>query len=215
MPKKETAIKHATILAAYLLVVWGFYRFLFKLPDTEEELIVKPIIWLLPVFYFLAKEKKGLASLGVTTKNLFPAIYLSLGLGIIFAIEGLLINYFKYGSLDFSANLGENVFLLALVVSFVTAISEELTFRGYLFTRVRYAIKKEWVANLSTSLVWALIHIPIAVFWWKLDAFSSVLILILTFIFGVGSAYIFARTGNILSSILLHVMWAWPIALFR
>jgi membrane protease YdiL (CAAX protease family) len=215
MPNRETAIKHATILAAYLLIVWGFYRLIIKLPDTEEELIVKPLLWLVPVVYLLAKEKKGLATIGVTGKNLFPAIYLSLGLGAIFAVEGFVINYLKHGQWDFSANLGEHVFWLALTLSLVTAISEELTFRGYLFTRVRHALKSEWAANLSTSFVWALIHVPIALFWWRLDAGASFLFLILAFIFGIGSAFIFARTGNIISSILLHVMWAWPIVLFR
>ena len=37
--KKETALKNATILAAYLLIVWGFYRFLFKLPEEIEDLL--------------------------------------------------------------------------------------------------------------------------------------------------------------------------------
>jgi len=74
MPKKEVAIKHITILATYLLIVWGFYRFLFKLPEEIEELIIKPLVWLLPVFYLLRKEKVGLSSIGVTTKRLFPSI---------------------------------------------------------------------------------------------------------------------------------------------
>lgn len=44
MPKKEVAIKHATVLAAYLLIVWGFYRLFFELPEEIEELIIKPIV---------------------------------------------------------------------------------------------------------------------------------------------------------------------------
>jgi membrane protease YdiL (CAAX protease family) len=31
----------------------------------------------------------------------------------------------------------------------------------------------------------------------------------------MGSAFIFSRTKNIWGSILLHVLWAWPIILFR
>ena len=49
MPKKEAIIKHITIYAAYILIVWGFYRVLFKLPDNFEETVLKPIIWLLPL----------------------------------------------------------------------------------------------------------------------------------------------------------------------
>jgi membrane protease YdiL (CAAX protease family) len=206
--KKETTIKNATILATYLLIVWGFYRFLFKLPE-------EPVFWLIPVFLLLKREKKGLSSLGVTMKNLFPAIYVSLALGVVFAIEGVIINYVKYSGIDFSANVGQRMLFAALGLSFVTAISEELTLRGYLFSRIWDALGNEVAANLITSFVWGLIHIPIAVFWFQLEFGGIVGYLLLTTIFGIGSAYVYARTKNIVSSILLHVLWAWPIILFR
>jgi len=215
VPKKEIAIKHATILAAYLLIVWGFYRFLFKLPEEIEELFIKPVVWLAPVFYFVRKEKLGLESVGITGKNLFPAIYFALGLGAIFAIEAIIINFVKYGGFDFSANIGQKVLLVSLGLSFATAVSEEISFRGYLFNRVWKALGKEWPANLVTSFVWALIHVPITFFVWKLSFASAFLYLFLTTLFGIGSAFVFARTKNVFSSILLHVLWEWPIILFR
>lgn len=215
MPKKELALKHATILAAYLLVVWGFYRYLLKLPDEIEELFIKPVVWLLPVFYFLSKEKAGLESLGITFKNLFPAIYFSLALGAFFVVEAIIINFIKHGGFNFAANLGQAPFMASLGLSFATAISEEVAFRGYLFNRVWLATSNEWLANLSTSLVWALIHVPVTIFVWKLEPSGSVVYLLLTAIFGVGSAFVFARTKNVFSSILLHVLWEWPIILFR
>lgn len=215
MPKKETAIKHATILTAYLLIVWGFYRFLFRLPDEIEELIVKPIIWLLPVFYFVKKEKASLSSLGITSKNLFPAIYFALALGTVFAIEAVIINFVKYGGLDFSANIGGKPLLASLGISFATAFSEEISFRGYIFNRVWTAFGKEWSANIVTSLAWALVHVPVAFFVWKLSFSSALIYLFLTTLFGIGSAFVFARTRNVFSSIFLHVLWEWPIILFR
>jgi len=215
MPKKEVALKNATLLAAYLLLVWGFYRMLFRLPVEIEELFIKPIVWLVPVFYFIRKEKVGLSSLGITLKNLFPAIYISLALGLLFALEGFLINFVKHEGVDFSANLGENPFMLALGFSLATAISEEVAFRGYLFNRVWYALGSEWKANVITSIVWALIHVPIAVFWWELSVAATFGYLLLTTVFGIGSAFVFARTKNVASSVLLHVLWEWPIVLFR
>jgi len=216
MPKKEIAIKHATILASYLLIVWGFYRFLFKLPEEVEEFVIKPLIWLIPVFYLLKKEKLGVTSLGLTTKNLFQSFYLSLALGAFFAIEGVIVNFIKYeGQIVFLANVGQRNFWISLVLSLATAISEELSFRGFIFNRVWHALGTEWSANLLTSFVWALIHIPIAIFWWDLSLGGTVGYLLLTTIFGIGSAYLFARTRNVISSIFLHVLWAWPIVLFR
>jgi len=209
------SLKNASLLAAFLLVVWGFYRLIFRLPDEVEEFFIKPVVWLLPVFYFLRKEGKGFSSLGFTLKNLFPAVYFSLGLGFIFIFEALLINYLKYGSFNFAANIGDKPFFTALFLSFATAFSEEVAFRGYLFNRVWSALKNEALANISTSLIWALIHVPVVVFVWKLDFSASILYLFLTTIFGIGSAFVFARTKNIVSSILLHVLWEWPLILFR
>lgn len=215
MPKKEATLKHVTALAAYLLIVWGFYRFLFKLPEEVEELIIKPLLWLLPVFFILRKEKQNLASIGITTKNLFPSVYMALLLGVVFALEGFLINLIKYQGVDFSANVGKNPLLPALLISTATAISEELTFRGYIFGRLEKITGSELVANLTTSFLWALIHLPVAIFWWGLDLYGSLGLLALTSIFGIASAILYARTKNIFSSILLHVFWEWPIILFR
>lgn len=208
-------IKHVTILATYILVVWGFYRFLFKLPDELEEVIIKPLVWLIPIYFLVSKEKLGIASLGVTSKKLFTSIYLALLLGMVFAIEGLIINVVKYGGLDFSANVGAHNLWASLGISLATAISEELAFRGYIFNRLWLVLKKEWLANIITSIVWGIIHIPIAIFAWQLDMSGALGYLILTTIFGIGSAFVFARTKNVSSSIFLHVFWEWPIILFR
>ena len=215
MPKKELALKYATALSAYLLIVWGLYRFLFKLPDEIEEIFVKPVFWLIPVLYLLKKEKAGLSSLGITLKNLFPAVYFALGLGAFFVIEAIFINFIKYQGLNFSANLGNTPFLTSLGLSFVTALVEEITFRGYIFNRLWHALGGEWTANIASSVAWGLVHVPITFFVWKLPLGASLIYLFLTVIFGMGSAFVFARTKNIFSSILLHVLWAWPIILFR
>ena len=215
MPAKINSLKHAISLFTYLLLIWGFYRLIFQLPEEIEELVIKPVIWLIPVFFLLKKEQATLESLGLTFKNFFPAVYYSLALGIVFGIEGIITNFAKYGSLQFNANIGDKLLLVSLGISFATAISEEIAFRGFIFTRVWSALGSELYANLLTSLGWGLIHIPIIIFVLKLDPLSGALYLFLTILFGMGSAFVFARTKNIASSIFLHVLWQWPIILFR
>lgn len=212
---KTAIIKHVTIYSVYLFLAWVFYRFLFKLPDEVEELIVKPILWLIPIFWFTAKEKLNISSLGFTFKNLFPAIYLSLGLGIIFVLEAVLSNFLKYGHFNFAANIGNAPLLASLGLSFATAFSEETAFRGYIFGRLWMVLKDEWSANLVTTILWTAVHIPIAFFVWKLNLVAGIVYLMLTAIFGIGSAFIYGKTQNIWGSILLHVLWEWPIILFR
>lgn len=212
---KTNLLKNVTILFTYLFLVWGCYRLIFKLPDDVEELIVKPVVWIIPVLFLIRKERKDLASIGVTFNNLFRSVYISLILGSFFALLAFITNYIKYGKFNFGANLGQEGLLLSLGISFATAISEEIVFRGYIFTRLWESLGDEWKANLVTTICWTAIHVPITIFVNKLDPLSAVVYLFLTAIFGIGSAFIYARTKNISSSILLHVLWEWPIMLFR
>lgn len=212
---KTTAVKHVILYSVYLVLIWTLYRILFKLPDQFEELVIKPILWLFPIFWLNAKEKLPLSSLGITFKNLFPAIYLSLGLGAIFVIEAVLTNFFKYRHLNFAANIGGLPILTSLGISFATAASEETAFRGYIFGRLWIVLKDEWAANIASSLIWTLVHVPIAFVVWKLNLAAGILYLFLTAVFGIGSAFIFGRTKNVFGSIILHVLWEWPIILFR
>lgn len=217
---KVSLLKNAVILFTYLFLVWGCYRLIFKLPDEVEEVIIKPVIWIVPVLFFIKKEKTNLESIGVTFNNFFRSIYITLILGSVFVMISVITNYIKYGKLNFGANLGSETLFVSLGLSFATAISEEIVFRGYIFTRLWRALgdelhSGEWQANLITSILWTLIHVPITIFVNKLDPLSAIIYLFLTFIFGLGSAFLYARTRNIGSSIFLHVLWEWPIILFR
>ena len=105
--------------------------------------------------------------------------------------------------------------MTSLGLSFITALSEETAFRGYIFSRLLISLKSELIANIIQTLLWTAIHVPIAFFVWGYTLPQGIVYLFLTAIFGMGSAFIFGRTKNIAGPILLHVLWEWPIILFR
>lgn len=207
--------RHAVGFFAYLFVVWGFYRLLFQAPEPLEELIVKPLVWIVPTYYLLKKEKENLKSIGFQFENFFGVVYFVLMLGFIFSAFAFVVNYLKYDGFNFAANIGQTGFVWALVLSFFTAISEEVAFRGFIFTRLNKVIKNQWSANLIASIGWTMIHLPIAVFDWKLPVMSLVVYILMVFTFSFGATFVFIRTKNIVAPILLHVLWQWPIILFR
>jgi membrane protease YdiL (CAAX protease family) len=215
MARKDLTVKHAAVFSTYLFLVWGAYRFLSPFSEATDELIAKPVLWLLPIVYLLKKEKSKITSLGLGTERLFFSIYLSFALGVGFATEGILVHILKYGGIHFASNVGGYSIWVGFFLSFVTAFVEEITFRGYLFTRLLKAEGDEWKANLVTSFLWTMVHAPIAIFVLNLNLANSFLYLILVGIFGIGSAFVFARTKNLASSIILHLLWSWPIILFR
>ncbi|MEK7521548.1 MAG: type II CAAX endopeptidase family protein [Patescibacteria group bacterium] len=204
---KVDTFKNVISLYAILLVVWGFYRIFFKVDDWIEEVVIKPIVWFGPMYYYLRKEGAGFISLGWTARNLFKSIYLALGLGLVFVLAAVFAHLAKYGGrVSFSTFGFDNTLLsTTLLVSFITAIVEETVFRGYILTRLK-SVVGEIPAVLASTVMWGVIHLPV-------DELG--LRFFLTSVFGFGSAILFLRTGNIVSSILLGVLWAWPIILFR
>ena len=210
-------VKNVSILFTFLLIVWGLYRIIFRFPEEIEELIIKPVIWIIPTLYFaLVKEKDNLESIGITFRNLFPAVYFSIALGALFGVVAMVLNFIKYGgTFNFGANLGSLPLLSSVGVSFATAVSEEIVFRGYIFGRLWKALDKEILANVITSVLWTIIHIPVTIFILKLALPAAFVYLTLTCVYSLGAGFIYARTKNVFSPIFLHVLWEWPIILFR
>lgn len=214
--KDEESLKHVTTLYVFVFLVWGFYRFLFRFPEVIEEVIFKPLLWLGPAFYLLYREKKGLASVGWTSQNLLPSLVWGLGLGTFFALEGILTYGLKSGNFSFIGfNFSTEIFVLTFALSLATAISEETVFRGFIFNRLWFLLKDEYRANFISSVGWSLVHLPITIFVFQFSFLQIMAYTVLTFAFGVGSSFVFARTKNIIACILLHIFWGWPIILFR
>jgi hypothetical protein len=208
-------IKHAILFYAYLFVVWGFYRLLFQAPEPYDELILKPLVWLVPLYLLAKREKASLKTLGITFKGFFSVVYFVLALGFVFSLLALVVNSLKYGGANFAADIGNLSLMSALGVSLVTAVSEELSFRGYILSRIIPAFKSEWSMNIILSIGWTLIHLPIAIFDWRLGAFPLVIYTVVVFTFSLGTTFVYLRTKNIIAPILLHLLWQWPIILFR
>jgi len=216
--RKQLSARHVFSLFCFIFAFWSLYRYFPEiLPRWVEELILKPLIWLLPTFWLVIQiEKESLASLGITKKNLNRALYWGIGLGFVFMAEGLITNIIKYRGLQLPELEYSPLGLVGLVLlSFATAFSEELVFRGYIFARLWRIWKNEWLANLISAFLFSLIHLPIGIFVLGYAPMVMLTYLFLIFIYGFGAAFVFARSGNLISAILMHAFWSWPIIFFR
>lgn len=199
----------------YLLVFvfWGLYRLIFRLPEDFEEIILKPLIWLGPTLYVVfLKERKGFSSLGFTAKSFLPGVSKGLLFGAIFFVAGLSQNYIKNNSLSLT---WENNLLSSLALAFVTAISEETLFRGYLQNRLEEMTKNNWLANIITSIGFCLIYLPISIFVYRYSLPQIFIYQILIFATSFSSGIFFSWTKGVWASILIHVFWSWPLLLFK
>jgi uncharacterized protein len=223
MPKQaHDSSPHAALepvfrIWGWILLIWSLYRYFLHLPEWADEFIFKPVIFVLPVlFYVIRHEKRPLASLGLTGKNFFNSFYIGLGFGVVFALEGMVVNALKYGRLNIQpiAPLVEYGLVSLLIFSVATAFSEELLNRGFLFSRIFEKTKNLGYATFLSTTLFVLLHVPILVTSLKLQGAVLVLFFVTNFMLGLVNNLLFYNTRSLVAPMLVHIFWNMTVALY-
>jgi membrane protease YdiL (CAAX protease family) len=215
--KREGPLTGVFRLWAWILLAWSAYRYFFRFSEPIDELIFKPLIFVVPVLYYVVKiEKRPLSSLGITKKNFFPSIYAGLGIGFLFAIEGIAANYIKYGDLLINPiKTFQQYGFFILFLSFATAISEELLGRGFLFSRFFEKSKENLIyATVFSSAMFVSLHVPILLTSLKYQGVTLVLFFATSLVISFANAILFRYTKSLVGPILVHLFWNMTVALY-
>lgn len=213
---KDQIFKNSLVLYASVFLFWFIYRLFFRFPAAVEEIMIKPLIWLLPTIITIKKIEKRVLfpSLGFAGKNFQNSLFVVLGFVLFFLLENSIFGFLHYHysliaevvRLPFSS-------LGGLLIMLATAFVEEVFFRGYLFNRLWEAFGSSWKANLLVSLSFILIHLPISIFVYNLPFSQALLSFLLISIMSLGSGLLFTLTYNTVPSIIWHFLWNWQIFL--
>lgn len=203
-------------LWAWILLAWALYRYFIHLPEWADEFIFKPLVFVAPVIWYVRKiEKQKLATVGLTMRNFFTSVYIGLGFGVIFAIEGLITHAVKYGKFDVTPITAFQQYgFFLIIISVATAFSEELLSRGFVFNRILEKTKNlPWAAILS-SLMFMAIHVPILVTSNKLQGMTLILFFVTDLILSLANSLLYYNTGSLVAPILVHLFWNMTVALY-
>jgi membrane protease YdiL (CAAX protease family) len=217
--KSETRTTLESIFQVWgwILLVWSLYRYFLKLPEWVDEFIFKPLVFLGPVLWYIYKiEKRTFGSLGITVKNIFPSIYTGLGFGMVFALEGVLVNSLKNGRLLINPIEALKTYglITLFILSCATAVSEELLNRGFLFSRIYEKTKQLMYAAIISSVLFVMLHVPILVTTLKFQGSILALFFVTNLLLGVINSLLFISTGSIIAPILVHIFWNMTVALY-
>jgi membrane protease YdiL (CAAX protease family) len=177
----------------YLFVVWSSFRLFISLPEVIEELWFKPIVWLVPVFWIWWLTDKKVDFFG---GSLFKSVFLGFGLGGVY----LILIYFLIGFSDFNFDWNK------LGVGFVTAVVENLVFAGFLLP----IFAKKWGSFnglMINAVLFSLIHLPIAIFSYRVDIVSLLGLFLLTFSIGVMNGWVRLKSKNVAGAIVASWLW--------
>lgn len=214
--KKTQSLTSVYRLWAWMLLAWALYRYFTNFPEWLDEFIFKPAVFVVPVIWYVLKvEKQKLATIGLTMRNFFTSIYIGLGFGVVFAIEGLVTHMVKYGKFDVTPITAfQNYGFYLIIISIATAFSEELLSRGFVFNRIYEKTKNLPWASIMSSFMFMALHVPIILTTNKLTGTTLILFFITDFVLSLANSLLYYNTGSLVAPILVHVFWNMTVALY-
>jgi membrane protease YdiL (CAAX protease family) len=159
-------IDHVYQVWGWIALVWAFYRYYVRLPEWADELMFKPLVFAVPVLWFVRSfERRSWGSIGITTKQFKQSIGYGVGLGLVFFVEALAANWVKNGSIVIQPIKAVGVYgaLPLVVFTVATAFTEEVLNRGFLFSRIFEQSGRFVYASLISTALFVVLHIPILV----------------------------------------------------
>ncbi|EKD52957.1 MAG: hypothetical protein ACD_61C00189G0002 [uncultured bacterium] len=175
----------------YILIVWGSFRYFVRLPEVIEELWFKPVIWIVPLFWWQLSLKERVKMFG---KGGVVSCLLGIGVGLMYFF---LIRRFNIEGLGWKTDL--------LGVVLATAVTEELTFSGFVAGYLEKIQKGKWINLLIVGLMVAVIRLPILLFVYELGVGDLIGVVLFSGASGVINAWIRVETGNVAGSILARM----------
>ena len=175
----------------YLILVWGSFRYFVRLPEVIEELWFKPIIWLVPLFWWnvAIREKVVMFSKKWGESLLWGTV--------VGAIYFIILKYRNLSGVSIDINLAG--------VAIATAVTEELTFSGFVSGYLEKIRKGKRLNLLIVGLMTAMIRIPILLFVYQATGKEVLGVVLVAFASGVINAWIRVKTGNATGSIVARL----------
>lgn len=175
-----------------------FYKFLFYIPLT--------IISIAPIIITVYIRKQSLSTLGFIRTNTLKSILL----GVLFALPFTSIDIIYGITHNYRLINMEDALWTFLYFLICIAFVEELTFRGFIQTRIRGIIKNKWLSIIIVGLMFAIMHIPFQMLKAKLPLIPFIQMdlghLISTSILHIYFVYIYTRHNNIIAPTIAHAL---------
>jgi hypothetical protein len=204
-------------VVAFILIIWGMYRFLLSYPVWLEETLFKGLVFGGPVFWLVWRRLGWkLKDLGMSPVGLLPAVHLGILLGLVMGLMGQMGNLLRHGQLIWSSyGLTSETIGGFLILSLVTAFWEQLVFSGYMLKRLYKVVHDEVTLVSVVALLFALVHVPALLIIQQLGLVSLAVSFLLLFLLQCGCGILRLRVGNLAAPIMAHALWGVTIYLFR
>lgn len=183
-------MKKLLVYIVYLLIFWGSFRYFFDFADVVEELWFKPVIWLVPLFWWNASLKQRVTFFeGSILKS---------------SLYGLLAGCFYWlATLNFGASEPLGFDLIGVAVA--TAVVEEMAFSGFV---LGYMLKNKVDVNNAlflNSLFVAICRLPVLLFVQQMSFLNLVFVLSFVFASALINGLVRQKSGSVVGSVVARI----------
>lgn len=206
MKQKTSPTQKALNLWAVVLIIWAVFRAQFKteLPIWFDEFIAKPLVFIVPVLWYVKKVEK---------KDLWSAVgFAKMKMNDVLAIVVLTVGYLLFISfLRNFAQMKTSVFttqtLLVVALSFATAFSEQILSTGFVLKRLFDESKNAVTSSFFASILFFFIHVPILFTNENLMGYTLLWVMLTDLLLSISIAFIFLSWRNLWMAILIHAFY--------
>lgn len=194
---------------AIILIIWSFYRATFKsdLPLWFDEFIAKPIVFILPVYWYITRteKKRFLRSVGFKRNKALTDVLFGLGIGSLFIGVAVLTRITK--GLAFPSFTISPEVIIWIFATVMTAVSEQILSTGFIFKRLSDESKNVFKPLLISALLFFFLHVPAMFGVDKIAGSTLVQMLILNTVMSLTTSVVFLLRKNTIAPILVHAMY--------
>ena len=215
----KTVSRLQSVLNTYgiVLILWSLYRFnLINTPEWFDEFIAKPLVFLLPIIFYIKRiEKKPfLEQLWLKNERISKDLFIGLSIGAIFIISAFIANYIRFEHVSVQQSLISTQFLFVIIITFATAITEEVFTRGFLLKRIYEEWGNMYSSSFIVSILFLVIHIPILMT--NLQVSGNVLLLFFAtdFVLSLVTSFVYLDRKSLIAPILIHALYNVAILIY-
>ncbi|MFZ3068824.1 MAG: CPBP family glutamic-type intramembrane protease [Microgenomates group bacterium] len=187
----DERVKRLWYYYIYLILVWGSFRYFIRLPEVVEELWFKPVLWLIPLFWWNLALREKIVMFG---KKWGQSLILGLMVGVFYF---LILKFRNLESFQIDFNL--------MGIAFATAVTEELTFSGFVAGYLEKIRRGKMFNLIIVGLMTAAIRLPILLFVYQATGSEILGVMLVALASGVINAWIRVRSGNVAGSVLARL----------
>ncbi len=201
---------------AIILIIWSIYRANFRLPETIDELLIKPMVFILPVYFFITHwEKRAFfTSVDLRFSSFKKDGLIGVTIGVLFFLVGILANYIKHAYRIVLPSVTSTTMIMALILAVATSISEEILSRGFVLKRLYQESKNVLSASFLASVLFFFLHVPILFTNIKITGGMILFIMATDIVLSLLISFIYLERKSLLPAILIHAFYNFSLYFF-